>query len=61
MNIKDEYLIKRRKKKITMTQIAKYIGCSQSLISRYETGDCKMSEIKINRYREYIDNYSKNN
>ena len=59
MNIKDEYLIKRRKNKITMTKIAKHIGCSQSLISRYETDDCSMSDLKKKRYREFIDNYSK--
>jgi|GEM_PF-1482686 len=57
MNIKlrDEYLLKRRKKKITMQEIAEYIGCSQSLISRYETGNCGMSKEKIQKYREYID------
>lgn len=57
MNIKkrDEYLLKRRKKKITMQEIADYIGCSQSLISRYETGNCGMSKEKIQKYREYID------
>ncbi|WP_066173374.1 helix-turn-helix domain-containing protein [Bacillus marinisedimentorum] len=55
MNIKDEYLLKRRKKKITMQELAGFIGCSQSLISRYETGDCSMSDKKIERYRFYID------
>ncbi|MFB7303551.1 helix-turn-helix domain-containing protein [Heyndrickxia sporothermodurans] len=59
MNVKDEYFLKRRHKKISMQKIAKYIGCSQSLISRYETGDCGMSESKIEMYREYIDTYKK--
>ena len=59
MDIRDEYLIKRRKKKISQSEIAKVIGASQSLVSRFETGDCEMSEQKIKRYREYIDNYSK--
>lgn len=56
MNKKDEYFLKRRKKKISMQEISNYIGCSQSLISRYETGNCGMSKTKIQIYREYIDN-----
>ncbi len=59
MNEKDEYFLKRRKLKISMQKIANYIGCSQSLISRYETGNCQMSESKIGLYREYIDTYKK--
>ncbi|MBL5769270.1 helix-turn-helix transcriptional regulator [Bacillus sporothermodurans] len=59
MNVKDEYFLKRRKLKISMQKIASYIGCSQSLISRYETGDCGMSDKKIEMYREYIDTYKK--
>ncbi len=59
MNEKDEYFLKRRHKKISMQKIANYIGCSQSLISRYETGDCEMSDKKIQLYREYIDTYKK--
>ncbi|MED4374312.1 helix-turn-helix transcriptional regulator [Schinkia azotoformans] len=55
MDIRDEYLIKRRKKKISQSEIAKIIGVTQSMISRFETGDCSMSDKKINRYREYID------
>ncbi|MED0717436.1 helix-turn-helix transcriptional regulator [Aeribacillus composti] len=57
MNIKlrDEYLLKRRKKKITMQELAEYIGCSQSLISRYEHGNSGMKPEKIQKYREYID------
>ncbi|MBT2680151.1 helix-turn-helix transcriptional regulator [Bacillus sp. ISL-35] len=55
MNIKDEYFLKRRQKKITHNELAVYLNCSQSLISRYETGNCGMSKEKIQRYREYID------
>lgn len=56
MNIKDEYLIKRRNKKIDQKELAKHLNCSQSLISRYEKGTSGMSKEKINKYREYIDN-----
>lgn len=57
MSVKDEYILKRRKKKIVLKQIAEYIGCSLSLISRYETGSCEMDKDKIKKYREYIDEY----
>ena len=57
MTSKDEYILKRRKKKIILKQLAEYIGCSQSLISRYETGDCEMDKSKIMKYQEFIDNY----
>ena len=52
----DDYLLLRRSKKLRLTKIAKEIGCSQSLLSRYETGDCGMSDDKIERYKKYIEN-----
>lgn len=57
MSIKDIYIIERRKKKIRLKQIAEFIGCSQSLISRYETGDCEMDKTKVEKYKEFIDSY----
>lgn len=50
----EEYLLIRRRKGITHEQLAIHLQCSQSLISRYETGSCRMSEDKIEKYREYI-------
>lgn len=55
MTEKVYYFLLRRKKKITHTELAKYIGCSQSFISRYERGNSDMSKIKIEKYRSYID------
>lgn len=57
MNIKlrDEYLIKRRKKGISQKELAQVLNCSQSLLSRYERGECGMKKEKIQKYREYID------
>ncbi|MED4619393.1 helix-turn-helix transcriptional regulator [Priestia megaterium] len=57
MNVKDTYILKRRKKKIRLRQIAEFIGCSQSLISQYETGNCDMDKIKVEKYKEFIDSY----
>ena len=57
MNIKlrDEYLLKRRKKGISQKELSEYLQCSQSLLSRYERGECGMKKEKIEKYREYID------
>ncbi len=55
IDLREVYLLKRRKKKITAKEIAQYIKCSASLISRYETGDCGMMPDKVKAYREYID------
>lgn len=55
MTEKEYYFLLRRKKKISQKEISQEIGVTQSLISRYETGDCEMSEQKIERYRSYID------
>jgi transcriptional regulator with XRE-family HTH domain len=51
---RDFYYMLRRKKKISLTEIAQSIGCSQSLLSMYERGDINMSEPKIECYRRYI-------
>lgn len=57
MNIKlrDEYWLKRRKKGISQKELAQVLNCSQSLLSRYERGECGMKKEKIQKYREYID------
>lgn len=57
MNIKlrDEYLLIRRKKGISQKELAQVLNCSQSLLSRYERGECSMKKEKIQKYREYID------
>jgi len=57
MSTKEMYVLKRRKKRIRLRQIAEFIGCSQSLISRYETGDCEMDKAKIEKYKQFIDSY----
>ena len=51
------YILQRRKKKIRLRQIAEFIGCSQSLISQYETGNCDMDKAKVEKYKSYIDSY----
>ena len=55
MNMRDEYLLKRRKKRISQKELSEYLQCSQSLLSRYERGECGMKKEKIGLYRRYID------
>ena len=55
MNMRDEYLLKRRKKKISQKELAQVLQCSQSLLSRYERGECGMSKEKVELYRRYIE------
>ncbi|WP_346234439.1 XRE family transcriptional regulator [Lysinibacillus telephonicus] len=55
MNEKDVYVIKRRKKKIRLREIANFIDCSISLLSKYENDLWEMSENKVAKYRKYID------
>lgn len=53
---KQDYFLLRRKKRITLTEIAKAIGCSQSLLSKHETSECNMCSLKIKKYKKYIEN-----
>lgn len=55
MNEKELYLILRRRKKISQMELALFLNCSQSLISRYEKDECTMSDDKVKRYKQYID------
>jgi transcriptional regulator with XRE-family HTH domain len=51
---KQFYFNLRRNKKIRLKQIANYIKCSISLLSRYEREDINMDERKIIGYKEFI-------
>ena len=51
---KQFYFNLRRNKKIRLRQIANYLNCSISLLSRYEREDINMDERKIIGYKEFI-------
>ncbi|MBT2277235.1 helix-turn-helix domain-containing protein [Priestia megaterium] len=55
MTEREIYFLKRKKSRITMSEIAIAIGCSQSLISRYESGQREMNQNLISQYKRYID------
>jgi transcriptional regulator with XRE-family HTH domain len=57
LSTKEMYILRRRRKKIRLRQLAEFIGCSQSLISRYETENCAMEKEKIRKYKEFIDSF----
>jgi DNA-binding transcriptional regulator YiaG len=48
--------LKRIDKEITITEIAKHLGCAHSLISMWESGG-KMSEDKVQDYIRYIEEH----
>jgi transcriptional regulator with XRE-family HTH domain len=58
MNIKtrDLYMLKRKKKKITLVEIAKKIGVSQPSLSLYENGKMNLTKENLEAYKAYIDN-----
>lgn len=50
----EKYIVIRRRKKITLKEIAKAIKCTSALISAYEKQKTNMSDEKLQKYREYI-------
>lgn len=54
MSEKDSYILKRRKQKIRLIHIAEYLGCSPSLLSKYENDLVDMSADKVAKYKQYI-------
>lgn len=48
------YFNLRRNKKIRLRQIANYLNCSISLISRFEREDINMDGLKIIGYKNFI-------
>lgn len=52
---REYYAILRKKKKITLKEIADYVGCSTAHISRWERYINNMDTLKEQKYYEYID------
>lgn len=54
----DDYRIKRLAKRIKTQDVARYVGCSNSTISRLENEEnYQIKREKVDKYKEYIDNY----
>jgi transcriptional regulator with XRE-family HTH domain len=63
LNIKQRhlYIIKRKEKKIRLTEIAKFIGISVSALSQHETGGMGLKKDNLETYRNYIDSNDNRN
>lgn len=56
---KEGYKILRKRKKITLKQIAEFIGLSDSTICRWENNLREMTKEQVASYNYFIENYSK--
>ncbi|GAA0432646.1 hypothetical protein GCM10008983_06560 [Lentibacillus halophilus] len=56
MEEKELYLLKRRRKGIGQKYLSQELSCNQSLISKFEKDKCTMSDYRIRKYKEIIDN-----
>jgi transcriptional regulator with XRE-family HTH domain len=53
------YAILRKQKKITLKEVADFVGCSIAHISRWENDLNVMSDEKQQKYYQYIENTTK--
>lgn len=53
----EKFSLWRKRNKIPLKTLAEYIGCSQSLISRWECGLLNMADEKVGLYRKFIKEY----
>lgn len=52
------YKLLRISKKIKVKDVAEYVGCSSSTISRYENeDDYQIKAEKVEKYKYFIDNF----
>lgn len=47
----------RISKGIKLKELSEYIGCSGNMVTMHETNKGNFSPDKLERYREYIENY----
>lgn len=57
MSQRFEWKIKRMAKKIKQSEIAKYLNCSQTLVSFYENEKMDMDQSKVRQYKQFIEEY----
>ncbi|MGD0030613.1 helix-turn-helix transcriptional regulator [Paenibacillus illinoisensis] len=53
----ERYRLKRLSKRIKSKEVASYVGVHITTISHFENRGYPMSKEKIEKYREYIDDY----
>lgn len=52
-----DYFVMRKRKRIKLKDVAEYIDCSISLLSRYENLSVHMDDEKVRKYEHFIKNY----
>lgn len=52
-----DYFIMRKRKRIKLSEVAEYVDCSISLLSRYENLQVAMDTAKIKKYEKFILEY----
>lgn len=57
---REQWMLRRKQKRIRLIQIAKFIGCSISLLSRWECNTCEISKYKLDQYKHFIETYNEN-
>lgn len=57
MNTRQELRVRRFSLNIKVKEIAEYLGCSVGLVSNWEHDRGYMSQEKIEKYKEYLENY----
>lgn len=56
---REQFVVWRKRNKITLEKVSEYIGCSISTLSRYETGKRQLYENLLQRYRQFKNNYER--
>ncbi|MGJ7044626.1 helix-turn-helix domain-containing protein [Thermoanaerobacterium thermosulfurigenes] len=52
---REEYIIKRKRKKIKLKDLAQALNCSEALICKYEKGHLELKADMLEAYQNYID------
>lgn len=56
---REQFVVWRKRNKITLEKVSEYIGCSISTLSRYETGKRQLCENLLQRYRQFKNNFER--
>lgn len=56
---REQFVVWRKRNKITLENVANYLGCSISTLSRYETGKRQLCENLLLRYKQFKNNFER--
>lgn len=55
---KEKYIVTRKRKNIKLKTLAERLECTIALVSMYERGLSGMSDDKVKKYKEFIDDFN---